>query len=229
MADYLSVVYGENVRPYTDYPSKLVSYLFEKFDMKVGMKILEPGCGRGEFLSLFGKLGMDAYGLDRSEEGRAALLKHNIELTVCDVESDEGLPFADNSFDVIYNKSFMEHLSHPDKFLREANRVLKPGGIILCLIPDWESNYKTYFDDYTHKTPFTRPALIDIYKICDFEHIDVFKFRQLPIVWKFPILNYFCAAISPFIPVRINNKFLRWSRELMLVGAAYKPKEDNTQ
>ena len=101
MADYLSVVYGENVRPYTDYPSKLVSYLFEKFDMKVGMKILEPGCGRGEFLSLFGKLGMDAYGLDRSEEGRASLLKNNIELTVCDVESDEGLPFADNSFDVI--------------------------------------------------------------------------------------------------------------------------------
>ena len=31
MADYLSVVYGEGVRPYTDYPSKLVKYLFDKF------------------------------------------------------------------------------------------------------------------------------------------------------------------------------------------------------
>lgn len=223
MADYLRVVYGEGVRPYTEYPSKLVSYLFERFDMKEGMKLLEPGCGRGEFLRAFKGLGIDAVGLDRSEESRELLRKDSIDLAVCDVESDAGLPFPDNSFDVIYNKSFMEHLNHPDVFLREAHRVLKPGGMILCLIPDWESNYKTYFDDFTHRTPFTKPSLEDIYKICDFEDISVFKFRQLPIVWKFPILNYFCAAISPFIPVRVESKFFRWSRELMLVGCAYKP------
>ena len=117
----------------------------------------------------------------------------------------------------------MEHLNHPDIFLREAYRVLKPGGMILCLIPDWESNYKTYFDDFTHRTPFTKPSLEDIYKICDFENVSVTKFRQLPIVWKYPVLNYFCAAISPFIPVRVENKIFRWSRELTLVGCAYKP------
>lgn len=223
MADYLTVVYGEGVRPYTEYPSKLVKYLFERFDMKEGMRLLEPGCGRGEFLRVFKGLGMDAVGLDRSEESRKLLGEDSIDLVVCDVESDVGLPFPDNSFDVIYNKSFMEHLSQPDVFLREAHRVLKPGGMILCLIPDWESNYKTYFDDFTHRTPFTKPSLEDIYKICDFEDISVIKFRQLPIVWKFPLLNYFCAAISPFISVRVENKFLRWSRELMLMGCAHKP------
>ena len=223
MADYLTVVYGEGVRPYTEYPSKLVKYLFERFDMKEGMRLLEPGCGRGEFLRVFKGLGMDAVGLDRSEESRKLLGEDSIDLVVCDVESDVGLPFPDNSFDVIYNKSFMEHLSQPDVFLREAHRVLKPGGMILCLIPDWESNYKTYFDDFTHRTPFTKPSLEDIYKICDFEDISVIKFRQLLIVWKFPLLNYFCAAISPFISVRVENKFLRWSRELMLMGCAHKP------
>lgn len=223
MADYLKVVYGEGVRPYTEYPTKLVTHLFERFEMKSGMKILEPGCGRGEFLRVFKALGMDAVGLDRSEESRELLGEDNIELSICDVEAATGLPFPDNSFDVIYNKSFMEHLNHPDIFLREAFRILKPGGMILCLIPDWESNYKTYFDDFTHKTPFTKPSLEDIYKICDFENVSVTKFRQLPVVWKYPVLNYICALISPFIPVRTKNKFLRWSRELMLVGCAYKP------
>ena len=224
MAGYLSVVYGEGVRPYTNYPVLLINHLFERFDMKPGMKILEPGCGRGEFLRVFKDLGMNAVGIDISEESRELLAEDTIQLTVRDVEAATGLPFPDDSFDVIYNKSFMEHLNYPDVFLNEAYRVLKPGGMILCLIPDWESNYKTYFDDFTHRTPFTKPALEDIYKMCDFENIDVFKFRQLPIVWKYPILNYFCAAISPVIPVRTQNKFFRWSRELMLVGSAYKPK-----
>jgi len=226
MAGYLTVIYGKDVRPYTDYPSKLVKYLFDRFEMKEGMKILEPGCGRGEFLRVFKSLGMEVVGLDISEEARELLREDEIELAVCDVEADTGLPFPDDSFDVIYNKSFMEHLEHPDFFLKEAFRILKPGGMVLCLIPDWEANYKTYFDDFTHRTPFTKPSLEDIYKMCDYENIDVFKFRQLPIVWRFPILNYFCAAISPFIPVRVENKFFRWSRELMLVGCAYKPENN---
>jgi SAM-dependent methyltransferase len=116
----------------------------------------------------------------------------------------------------------LEHLNNPDKFLIEARRVLKPGGKILCLVPDWESNYKIYFDDFTHKTPFTKISLNDIYQITDFKNIKVFKFRQLPIVWRFPLINIFCSIISPFIPVRTKNKFLRWSRELMLIGYAQK-------
>ena len=122
------------------------------------------------------------------------------------------------------SKSFIEHLYYPERYLEEAFRVLKPGGILITLTPDWESNYRTYYDDYTHKTPFTTVSLRDSYKIHGFENIRAIKFRQLPIVWRFPILNYFCRAISPLIPVRTKNKFLRWSRELMLIGSGYKPK-----
>jgi len=223
MPDYLSTVYDEDSHPYTAYPSKLCAYLFKTFKMKPGMKMLETGCGRGEFLKNFQNLGIECTGLDCSAEMHTLLAESGISLKVYDVEKGAGgVPFPDNSFDIVYNKSFLEHLRAPDMFLREVRRVLKPGGLLLCLVPDWEANYKIYFDDFTHRTPFTVVSLRDIFMMCDFERISVYKFRQLPIVWRFPVLNYICAAISPFVPVRTQNKFLRWSRELMLVGCAYK-------
>lgn len=220
--NYLSVIYDEKSHPYTDYPKKLCAFLFQSFELKEGMKMLEPGCGRGEFLGNFKDLGLDVYGIDISPEAKEFSDKFPVE--VCDIENEK-LPFQDNSFDVIYSKSFIEHLYYPERFLTEAYRVLKPGGKFITLVPDWEANYKTYFDDFTHRTPFTQPSLVDAYKMYGFENISVYKFRQLPIVWKYPFLNYFCALITPFISVRAKNKFLRWSRDLMLVGYGLKPKD----
>ena len=217
--NYLSVAYDEKSHPYTDYPKKLCAYLFQSFELKEGMKMLEPGCGRGEFLKNFKELGLDVHGVDISTEAQE--YAENFPVEVCDIESEK-LPFEDDTFDVIYSKSFIEHLYYPERYLEEAFRVLKPGGILITLVPDWESNYKIYFDDFTHRTPFTNIALEDAYKMSGFSEVDVFKFRQLPVVWKYPKLSYFCAAISPFIPVRTKNKFFRWSRELMLVGAGVK-------
>lgn len=220
MADYLKVVYDSKSHPQSTYPGKLASYLFQTFRMEKGQKFLEPGCGRGEFLTEFQKLGLECYGLDLSPH--AGTLCPTVELKKeIDLENDKW-PFPDNYFDVVYSKSLMEHLRNPDKFLAEARRVLKPGGKILCLIPDWEANYKIYFDDFTHRTPFTRVALSDILNMTDFSSVKVYKFRQLPIVWRYPSINMFCAFISPFIPVRTQNKFLKWSRELMLIGYAEK-------
>ena len=217
--NYLSVVYDEKSHPYSDYPKKLCAYLFQSFGFKEGMKMLEPGCGRGEFLKNFKDLGLDVVGVDASPEAIAFV--DGLDIKLCDIENEK-LPFDDNTFDVIYSKSFIEHLYYPEKYLEEAYRVLKPKGMLLTLVPDWESNYKIYFDDFTHRTPFTKMALTDAYKMYGFKEVRVFKFRQLPIVWKYPIINYLCALISPFIPIRTQNKFFRWSRELMLVGIGKK-------
>jgi len=222
VSDYLKIVYDEGARPYTEYPEKLIHYLFNAFNIKEGMKLLEPGCGRGEHLRLFKNLGVDVYGLDLSPE--APLFAKDLNIKVCDLEKDK-LPYPDNYFDVIYSKSFLEHLRDPSKFLNEAYRVLKPGGLLLSMVPDWESQYKKFYDDYTHVSPFTTISLKNIQLVAGFSSVEVYKFRQLPVVWKYPILNTLCAIVSPFILIRTKIPLLRWSRELMLVGSAKKPKE----
>ena len=66
--DYLSVVYDEGSPPFTEYPKHLCHHLFQSFGLKPGMKMLESGCGRGEFLGNFQDLGLNVYGVDISPE-----------------------------------------------------------------------------------------------------------------------------------------------------------------
>ena len=65
--------------------------------------------------------------------------------------------------------------------------------------------------------------------ISGFHDVEVSKFRQLPLTWKYPALNIICSIIGPFISVRTNNKLLRWSRELMLISWSRKAMEMNSE
>ena len=64
--DYVDIVYNEQDKPFTDYPAKMIKYLIEKYDVPKKSKILELGCGRGEFLNEFYNNEMSSYGVDIS-------------------------------------------------------------------------------------------------------------------------------------------------------------------
>lgn len=51
-----------------------------------------------------------------------------------------GIPFADGTFDVVYHSHFLEHLPRDAApvVLQECRRVLKPGGVLRVVVPDWE-------------------------------------------------------------------------------------------
>ena len=65
--DYVNTIYDENLKPFTNYPGKLAKYLISRLNMNQGSKILELGCGRGEFINAFIEGGLEGYGLDMSE------------------------------------------------------------------------------------------------------------------------------------------------------------------
>lgn len=58
----------------------------------------------------------------------------------------EGIPFPDNSFDLVYHSHVLEHFSKEDgeRLMEECYRVLKPGGTIRIVIPNLEEIAKNY-------------------------------------------------------------------------------------
>jgi SAM-dependent methyltransferase len=221
--EYLEVHYDTEKRPITNYPARLAKELFRKHDLKINGKLLEVGVGRPDVAIGFKNLGFQVSGCDLSKTSAMQCKQAGIKFKYVDLFKEK-LPYPSNFFDVVYSKSVIEHMIDPLIFISECFRVLKPGGKIIVLTPDWEANYKIFFDDFTHVRPMSRRSMNFILSMQDSKDICVYRFRQLPMTWRIPLLKGLSALVSPFVPVTTKIKFLRWSRELMLAGVATKGK-----
>lgn len=224
--NYIDVVYGSAKKPFTNYPKKLINQLKKKYNLKNDSKILEMGCGRGEFLNEFTKLGMNGFGIDLSNYAESYC--DNAEIKIVDA-SKNPLPYPDDYFDIVFSKSFIEHFYNPEEIFWEAYRVLKPSGVIINLTPEWKYIYRSFYDDFTHRTPFTKKSLEDIHYVVGFKNVEVNSFKQLPILWSdnfivrnlFSILSELTRLLVPE-NFRMTNKWFRFSKELMLLSYAIK-------
>ena len=219
--DYVAVQYNIDRRPITTYPAKLAQKLIDHHNLPVAAKLLEIGAGRPDVLNGFRLAGLEVFGCDISRVSEIACKREKIPFKYVNLDKEK-LPYKDKTFDVVYSKSVIEHMLNPLMFVTESFRVLKPGGVLLVLTPDWEANYKTFFDDFTHVRPMSRRSMNLLLSMLDPSELNVYRFRQLPITWGHPVVNKFCALIAPFVPVTATKPFFRWSRELMLVGFARK-------
>ena len=73
--------------------------------------------------------------------------------------SDLGL----DRFDLVFASNIFEHLGRDDVrlCLAETRAVMRPGGRLLVIQPNFRLCYRSYFDDYTHVTVFTDRSLED--------------------------------------------------------------------
>ena len=114
----------------------------------------------------------------------------------------------------------------PENLIRETIRVLKPGGKMIILTPDWHTQWKNFFEDFTHSRPYDVMALSDLLKIYGFNNMTVERFYQLPVVWKFPVIKLLSKILQLVTNVYggrwLTNKtgiqYFRWSIELMILG-----------
>lgn len=219
--DYVDIIYNQVDRPFTSYPSQMTKYLTERFGLQKNGSILDFGCGRGEFTQGFVDSGLKASAIDMSDY--ISKVYPHINFKKCDM-LNESFPFEENTFDYAYSKSVIEHFYYPEKIIQEVRRVLKPKGLALILTPDWEVVYKMFYDDYTHRTPFTKVSLKDFLLINGFEDVHVEKFIQLPSVWKSDVAKIASQITALTCPdfLKEKSKWVRFSKEMMLLAVARK-------
>ena len=102
-----------------------------------GVNILECGTGQGNLLGLMAQWfkEVNLYGLDIDYQSICLTKEKTMKANPL-VASAESLPFSDGKFDILISLHMIEHLVNPEKFLLEAARVLRPGGILALATPN---------------------------------------------------------------------------------------------
>ena len=135
---YLSRVY-DRVNPFI-WNERMRTDALDLLDIGRDDRVLDVGCGTG-----FGTEGIlehaeDVYGLDQSPhqlgKAREKLGDEPVQFCLGDAER---LPFADDSFDVVWSSGSIEYWPNPVDALEECRRITKPGGQVLIVGPDYPS------------------------------------------------------------------------------------------
>ena len=109
------------------------------YHVSAGGSVLDLGCGTGELASAIAAARLRATGCDISPEMLHRAAGADGAGAVDWVQLDPGwqvLPFGSGAFDAVVASSVLEYVDDPAMVLRECARVIRPGGVLLCTVPN---------------------------------------------------------------------------------------------
>ncbi len=144
-------------------------------DYKLQGKVLDIGCGTGEFLNALSKNGFDTKGIEPNESARNQAIK-NYNLIVN--EEREICNFQSGSFDIITMWHVLEHVYRLEDRMEQIKNMINPGGFLLVAVPNpdsWDAKkYNKYWAAYDvprHLYHFGQTDIVNLFDRFSFELI----------------------------------------------------------
>jgi SAM-dependent methyltransferase len=153
--------------------SKQFSAFVSKFSLK-NKKVLEIGCGSGEYLSIMQQAGVIAYGLEHSNRSVKQCAKNGLKAIRGFIQSSS-YKIKHAPFDAFFMLNFLEHLPDPNSTLRGIYRNLADGGVGIVEVPNLDMILRNkLFSEFMrdHLCYFTRDTLILLLELNGFEVIE---------------------------------------------------------
>ncbi|MDP2593367.1 MAG: class I SAM-dependent methyltransferase [bacterium] len=151
----LPLHYGDFYEPYTKGSAlkraiKMLVFWKEKNavlkTVRPGSRILEIGCGRGEFLKSLSRAGFKCFGLEMGEEAASSARKETLNIFTGSVDSFKFTKMG--GFDLIIMRFVLEHLWNPAETLLKLRKLLFPGGKIMISVPNFDSFERRFFGKF---------------------------------------------------------------------------------
>jgi len=131
---------------YTNYTPELVNTIQTHVNLAQS-RVLEIGVGTGGNSSLLAERGAQVIVLDFSilALARTQRTAYQFDVELPGVLGDaHWLPFASQSFDVVFHQGFLEHFHDPNPLLQEQRRILRKSGYLLVDVPQRYNLYTLY-------------------------------------------------------------------------------------
>ena len=147
-------------------------------------RILDLGCGSGDFGRYRPSGGTEVHGIDADRGAVASAAR--FEVAVQGDLDRPPLPYEDQFFDAVLARDILEHLWEPWVALREAHRVLRPGGVIVGSVV--MAKPKAVWADYTHIRGFTRSSVELMFRDTGFEVEAVWPMGGIPLTSRLGLI-----------------------------------------
>ncbi|CAG1015286.1 MAG: class I SAM-dependent methyltransferase [Anaerolinea sp.] len=122
--------------------------LIRRYAPKPAGKLLELGCGLGHLIGLL-QDDFQCVGIDLADYAIEETRKNAPRAQAFTQSADDLSPFQDGEFSVVVGLHLVEHLPDPAHTLREAYRILRPGGLLLFATPNPGYSLRRFKDPLT--------------------------------------------------------------------------------